>query len=725
MTATRYLVKNPIKILTTVLVAAIIQPEVYGQSCSYTVNKTLFSTDNFDEFAPAYYKGGLVFCSDRSPGLSLYSNSLDERTYSIFHVDKTGDNINSRVKLLSKDLTSRLNDGPVTFSPTGDTIFYSRNLYIEGKLSDLSTTRNKLGVFYSVQKDGQWTVIRDLRFNNQWHNTTTPFLSPDGRKLYFSSDMPGGYGGFDLYYSELQDGYWGDPVNLGPAINTTGNEIYPFINAAGELLFSSDGHPGMGGLDIFYSRLSNSGWNDPIRLDHPINSRFDDFGIITDALMNEGFFSSNRDGTSNIYHFKTDSPQIFHEDIQQDNQYCFTFSDRGRIDINDLYLQYIWSFGDGNTAEGAEVNHCYSGPGSYSVRLDAVERSSGNLFFTKLQYNLELKNRIQPYIKSPDVALSGKPVEFDGTGSFIPGYQIIDYFWDFEYGNRASGEKVSHTFIEEGDFFINLGLTIKSEETENILKTGVSKKISILKTRQEKESYIAKKDAIPTELPDIRDFENAVISSLYSAENKIQKDAVFAVEVLSSKTRIGLDNIIFRRLPNYYRLRERFDKDNQTYNYTVDQQLNLMSTYLAYRNIKSLGFKGSRVIVTILEDQFERELYNLIKIYGNLVDIYFDRSNNLTSNAYMMLDQVIKLMDSYPSARLEIAVHSDDTGTPDDNLRLTQMRAKILTNYLINRGISSNRLIPSGMGNLKPVAPNIRESDRLLNRRIELNIIKQ
>ena len=177
----------------------------------------------------------------------------------------------------------------------------------------LSSVRNKLGIFYAVFDGNDWTKIRELRINNEWYNVTTPWLSPDGKRLYFASDKPGGYGGSDLYYCQWKNDYWDDPVNLGPVINTKGNESYPFINAAGEFFFSSDGHPGLGGKDIFFSRYSDSSWSRPVCLDAPVNSQYDDFGIFTDTLMKEGYFSSNRDKSVDIFHFRTNFPQIFYK----------------------------------------------------------------------------------------------------------------------------------------------------------------------------------------------------------------------------------------------------------------------------------------------------------------------------------------------------------------------------------------------------------------------------
>ena len=132
---------------------------------------------------------------------------------------------------------------------------------------NLSSVRNKLGIFYAVFDGKDWTKIRELRINSEWYNVTTPWISPDGKKLYFASDKPDGYGGSDLYYCQWKHDYWDEPVNLGPVINTKGNESYPFMNAAGEFFFSSDGHPGIGGKDIFFSRLSDSTWIEPVCLD--------------------------------------------------------------------------------------------------------------------------------------------------------------------------------------------------------------------------------------------------------------------------------------------------------------------------------------------------------------------------------------------------------------------------------------------------------------------------
>jgi outer membrane protein OmpA-like peptidoglycan-associated protein len=712
-----------IRKLVIVILVVLFPQLVLGQSETYTIKKASFSSDKYDEFSPIYFKNGLVFCSNRNLGLSYHSTSENKGLFKIYYIDTTRKAEWESAKLFSKNLTTILNDGPVTFNSSRDTIYYSRNQDVSSKLSNISGPRNKLGIFSAVLIAGQWTKVRELRINNEWYNVTTPCLSPDGKKLFFASDKPGGFGGSDLYYSEWKNNRWEDPVNLGPVINTKGNESYPFINPSGELFFSSDGHPGHGGKDIFFSIFSDSTWLTPVCLDAPINSEFDDFGIVTDTLMTEGYFSSNRDKSIDIYHFRTNSPQVLYTDIQKENQYCFTLNDSGAIVIDTLNLKYIWDFGDGEKATGAKVNHCFPGRGKYSVKLDVIEKSTGKLFFSKLAYTIEINDYKQPFINSPDFVVKGDPVSFDGLRSNIPGFKILSYSWDFRDGNKSSGERVKHVFKEKGEYIVNMELILKSILTSHTHKTGVSKKIVVLNDKQERESRLANMVSVISSLPDIEKYENNKIETQYSEESEFRKDAVFNVELISSKTKIGINSWTFRNVPKKYMITEKFIPEDSTYSYIVDQQMTLMATYPAYRELFALGFKNVRIKIFVLTEPAEKELHNLIRINGAYADSYFDTSDRLTSNAYIMLDQIVKLMNKYPSIKLEVAVHSDNTGSPQASLTLTQLHARLLVSYLVNRGINAKRLVATGFGGSKPIAPNFLDKDRMLNRRIDFILI--
>jgi outer membrane protein OmpA-like peptidoglycan-associated protein len=160
---------------------------------------------------------------------------------------------------------------------------------------------NKLGIFQAKWNPGtkKWMNLRALQFNNAEYSTEHPALSPEGDKLYFASDMPGGMGGMDLYvscrnHSADSNTSWGVPVNLGPEINSPGNEVFPFADTQGNLWYASDGIPGQGGLDIFFAAKSPDGFAKAVNPGYPMNTRFDDFGFITFNAGKDGYLSSDR-----------------------------------------------------------------------------------------------------------------------------------------------------------------------------------------------------------------------------------------------------------------------------------------------------------------------------------------------------------------------------------------------------------------------------------------------
>ncbi len=650
------------------LIFILVQPLIIGQTETYTVSKTSFSSDRHDEFCPVFFADGLVFTSNADvSSLASYLTSESNGVFNIFYTSKDDEGNWKSPRLFSRNIKTRYNDGPCTFNSRNDTIYYSRNLHVEGSLRRNAYARNKLGIFYSTHGEEEWDNTREMRVNNEWYNVTTPFLAPDGKRLYFSSDDPVGYGGTDLYYLPWKGNYWGDPVNLGPVINTKGNESYPFVNQAGELLFASDGHGGLGGKDIFYSRFADTAWISPIHIDAPVNSEHDDFGITTDPLMNEGYFSSNRDGSVDIYSFETLYPQIFYRDIQKENKYCFVFDDSGSVVLDTTSLQYLWTFGDDRSARGAVVEHDFPGPGDYDIRLNIIEKNTGRLFCSKLSYILKLRDFEQPYIDSPDAAVRGEAVEFDGTDSNLPGQEILSYSWDFGDGTKATGPVASHAYSKSGRYEVNLALGIKSTSTGKISRTGISKMIEVFDGLQNKLEFERRREALTSAPADICDFSGVEVDTVYSVEEKLKEGAVFRIELLSSENRLGTGAGIFRNVPSKYMIEERYNEETGLYSYYVEWQKYLIATYPAFSELQELGFDDAIAKAVIIEDPAERELYNLIKVYSTSTDRCFDRNNMLRSHALIMLDRVVSFMRKYPDIKLEVGVHTDSTGSSEAN----------------------------------------------------------
>lgn len=214
-------------------------------------------------------------------------------------------------KRMPGDVNTKYHEAGVAVSKDLKTVYYTANNFYEKKYLTDSSGVNNLQIFRaSLGLDGKWTEIEKLPFNNVEYSIGHPALNHEDTKLYFVSDMPGGYGQADIYVVDInEDGSFSEPRNLGPRINTEGREMFPYIGKDNILYFSSDGHDGYGKLDVFASMIFDNTVSKPLSLEEPINSIEDDFAFIIDDEKDSGFFSSNRDegkGDDDIYSFLAD-----------------------------------------------------------------------------------------------------------------------------------------------------------------------------------------------------------------------------------------------------------------------------------------------------------------------------------------------------------------------------------------------------------------------------------
>jgi outer membrane protein OmpA-like peptidoglycan-associated protein/tetratricopeptide (TPR) repeat protein len=263
---------------------------------------------HYSDLSPEFYKDGMVFISSRQiAGHDKIYDWDGEYYLDIMYAKKTnGDTGFTEVATLSGEpLNGKYHNGPVAFSPNYDTIYFNRvSKELKGeKKRTLNIERNK--IYYAVYKNGSWTNVKPFEYNNDTFSVATPCLANNGTRIYFSSDMPGGFGGDDLYYCDRQGDGWSKPVNLGSNVNTFGNEKFPQIDSAGNLYFSSDGYKGFGGMDICVAKNANGTFTHAQVLKEPFNSPGDDYGITFIRKEKIGYFSSNRngDGNEHIYYF--------------------------------------------------------------------------------------------------------------------------------------------------------------------------------------------------------------------------------------------------------------------------------------------------------------------------------------------------------------------------------------------------------------------------------------
>ncbi len=267
----------------------------------------------FSDYAPSFNnQGQLIFASSRGgntgmtktlhewnemPFLDLYASDI---------IEKNG--ILKTPKKLKGKINTKFHESSTSFSADGKTVYFTRNNYIKRKLGGNTEGTILLKIYRATFENDKWSNIEELPFNSDEYSVAHPALSADGTKLYFASDMPDSRGLSDLYVIDVNsDGTFGNPINLGDKINTEGRETFPYISNSGRLYFASDGHVGLGGLDVFVAVQEDGGFSIPYNVGKPVNSSEDDFTFVLNENTKIGYFSSNRNGgkgNDDIYSFK-------------------------------------------------------------------------------------------------------------------------------------------------------------------------------------------------------------------------------------------------------------------------------------------------------------------------------------------------------------------------------------------------------------------------------------
>ena len=346
--------------------------KLFNQNKTYTIDllkdkgqfevKNLAVNSTEQDFGVTYFKNEIVYTSSKHDINAAYrrwnGNNLPFLDLYIGKVEENGEITNSK-KMSS--LNKKYHEGPSSYNKAGTIIIYTQDNY-QSKSSD---GIRKLELMESTFKDGEWGEKIPFALNNKEYSVGHPALSADGNTLYFASDMLGGIGGVDIYrVIRNADGTWGKAENLGEKINTEGNEMFPFVHESGMFFFSSDGRPGLGGLDIFVSQLKNNQFTKVVNLGTPVNGSKDDFSFVLNESKTKGYFASNREGgkgDDDIYSFNLLKQFQFGKTIKG------TVKDKdGNIVANTAVSLY--------DASGKVINKVTtSDNGAYSFDVDNIE----------------------------------------------------------------------------------------------------------------------------------------------------------------------------------------------------------------------------------------------------------------------------------------------------------------------------------------------------------------
>lgn len=286
----------------------------------FEIKNLAINTPN-SEFGAVKYNDNLVFAAVKlKPGLLDKKFKWDNETYlNLVKVPlKNSNSADSIVHYFAKELKTGMHESNAVFTKDGKTIYFTRNNSKNGKKRKNDQKISNLQIFKAELMEGKWTNVTSLPFNSADYSVEHPALSADEKVLYFSSDMPGSLGSFDIYSVNINKGAFDTPKNLGPVINTNKREQFPFASPDNKLYFSSDGHLGYGSLDVFVSEINGNEYSKPVNIGLPLNSNSDDFSF-TISDNKEGYFASNREGgkgKDDIYQFK-EIKDLIVEDCKQ------------------------------------------------------------------------------------------------------------------------------------------------------------------------------------------------------------------------------------------------------------------------------------------------------------------------------------------------------------------------------------------------------------------------
>jgi hypothetical protein len=476
------MVKRFLYVITAVIILMTVSLISAGQAPSiYKVKSIPLNSGAFNEMAPVVYNDGILFCSDmRFSGIKDRTSFDGKRLYNIYVAERE-DTVRWKKPIMLKSERSTLfTNGPLSISADKKTVWFTSETET-GRAARKRNFKNHNGIFSADLSGTNLSAVRPFKYNSTQYEVAHPSISSDGRYLFFASDMPGGQGGADIYYCEFINGDWSAPVNLGSKVNSAADEYFPYMHPSGRLYFTSRRAGGAGGMDVYYTMLTYGSWDDPVLLPEPINSSSDDFAFVAQDDLQKGYFTTTRDRSSDIYEFKSTIRRIAKCDSLEQNSFCYRFFEENAQKWDTLPFRYEWKFGDGKKANGAVVEHCYTGPGTFLVQLDVVNLITKEVLYNEKSDTLVLTEIEQPYITAPDKITAGQRITLDAGKTNLPGWNITQYYWNLGDETVLLGNKIDKVYSKPGVYNIQLIVKDQSAPGGEAREECVSKNIIVLR----------------------------------------------------------------------------------------------------------------------------------------------------------------------------------------------------------------------------------------------------
>ena len=669
------------------------------------------------DFSPMFYRNGLVFTSTRTTDEKLTKRKdlwTNDNFMDLYRADVDADNLTSGVSHLFREVNIKYHDGAATFTKDQNTMYFSRSNYKNGKRRKDEKGITRLKIYESKNNSRDWGDAVELPFNDDDFDTCHPTLDASGNVLYFTSDRPGGFGGMDIYRSRKMGNTWSTPENMGPEINTEGNEIFPFIHQDGTLYFASKGLPGIGGLDVFSttkisSNNENVNWTTPVNLGKPINTNKDDFSLIVDISGTRGYFTSNREGgkgMDDIYSFVTkkgiqNMGKSVAETMMATAQLC-VMEEATATRLEDVKVSVMEMVDN----QEYDVTSSVLGDEEFMVELKPLDarKEKFSLNLVRKKDNLIVQNADNELFTDVQGNLShafftNKKYKFVLEKE---GYETKEYY--FSYNEYLKNETVC--------------IEMKRDKCTRFKGTVFNKKY---------------KNTLPNTSIKVLNKCTGEITKLSADENgefDICMDCNCDYEILATKPYFSADLQKTRDL--------RCNQLNEIPFYLANKSTGLSLADNQQPQVPTTPAPiayGPPVVYNYPPPPpggyppYPGSPYNVGQII-ELKNIFYDFDKSyIREDATGDLNKVVNLLQRYPGMKIELGSHTDARGSDAYNKALAERRAKAAVEYIVNQGIPRSRIVAMGYGEqiLKNPCGNgvdCPEEAHQRNRRTEIKVLE-
>ena len=735
------------------------------------------------DFCPTFYNDDLVFVSDRQADIVNMSqnNSVGGNFFKLFLARSAKDGFDSpkEFPLTVNKTETQYNIGPVSFTGDGKVMYYTQVAAIRKK-----DYVNQAKLFYCEKSGNSWGKPQPMPFNSDSYSCMDAAISADGNTLYFSSDMPGGYGGCDIYVCQKSgNGTWSQPKNLGNEVNTPGNEVFPYLRKDGAFFFVSDRHFNYGGLDIFSAANKNGKWTNIQNLGPDINSSTDDFGICFNSNNRTGFFASNRKsghGKDDLYSFifigdyrplkgavlfsyNVNDPvpdvevHLLDEDgkiinaTKTDTKGSFVFN---KLDPDKKYLLKVNE--DDPRFAGKKKFYLADSTGRI-IAVTILSDKAGKFVFTQLPPDLTEMPKLDASDKNINIAGnllqgdSSKPLSnakvslLNANGDVIQSV-TTNAFGAFVFTQLPPDENYSFKVDVPADTKLSAGKTkvVLTDKNGNTIKTFFIASDGKFKF-QVLASDTSALARMEVQDPELRlELHDILLSDQKVPLPNIKINMVDKTgAVLQSTTTDGGGAFSFSNLPADQSEMMEVDMNDprlskMTKLYVTDskktsmRELSLNNGSFKYELLpadkKSMGdiyvYDPWIEALNLKNSKAKDSMYIVENIYYD-----YEKADILPA-ASRVLDKVVKVMKADPNIKVQLNAFTDPRGSDDFNMQLSQKRADAAVAYMISHGVEKGKLIGKGLGKTHLLNdcgdPNVHcsEAEFAINRRTEFKIIR-